>query len=383
MSAVKSKSTNKPQDIPQPVSISTSTSLAVINSKSTSKLDTLPSVSTPLLVETPKQIFPQPVSHSLSLNKQLPNQIMSMLTPCKQSPLMFPMSLEPCSYNITLQQKLQATKQKLKRSNNKQKIETKRSTTNKDNKYKTDANQLSNGRSKKYSSKINELKLVRNQKSPNISKLVKPSKSASLEFNKTVNILLDKSKPYQYLDSVVEINNVHHNTGNTFCEATSSSLKPNKTSFDKLKTSVVKQTATSGTAMSNVKSSILNKVAATPHNPKSVYIDLDSAAEQARLKSTLLHNKNPDKKNTAPVSLNPAMLLSSCPGLSITPVVNTNDNMSRKATNEQSTSRLVQNTPTSKNFNFEHLQQLGNSLTITKSEKNGNKNQTPELIIID
>lgn len=345
--------------------------------------------STPPLIETPKQIFPQPLSHSLS-NKQLPNQIMSLLAPCTQSPLMFPMSLEPCNYNITLQQKLLATKQKLKRSNSKQKIETKRSTTNKD-KDRTDSGQLLNGKPKKTNNKSNELKTMRNQKPSNIVKILKQMKSGGIvESDKPVKILTDKSKLHHNLDSIVDFSKViHHSIGFKPNEAAPSlSLKSNKTSSDKPKTSAVRPLATStGVAVNNAKLTASISTA-SPRNSKSVFIDLDSAAEQARLKSTILQNKNPEKKNTAPVSLSPAILLSSCPGLSITPVVNTtNDNTGRKTTmiNEPSTSRQVPNVPASKNFNFEQLQQLGNSLTITKSEKNGNskKQIAPELILID
>lgn len=314
---------------------------------------------------------------------------MSLLAPCTQSPLMFPMSLEPCNYNITLQQKLLATKQKLKRSNSKQKIETKRSTSSKD-KDRTDSGQLSNGKPKKSSSnKSNELKIVRNQKPSNIVKLLKQMKSGRIaELDKPANILTNKSKSHHNLDSVVDFSKViHHSIGFKRSEAAPSPpLKPNKTPSDKPKTTAVRPSATlTGVTVNNAKPSVLISTT-SPRNSKSVYIDLDSAAEQARLKSTILQNKNPEKKNTAPVALSPAILLS-CPGLSITPVVNTtNDNTGRKTAmiNEPSTSRQVSNVPTSKNFNFEQLQQLGNSLTITKSEKNGSKKQTaPELILID
>lgn len=303
---------------------------------------------------------------------------MSLLAPCKQSPLMFPMSLEPCNYNITLQQKLLATKQKLKRSNSKQKIETKRTSSIKD---RIEHGQLSNGRPKKNSTnKSSELKIVKNQKSSNIIKAVKQMKSGG-------TAELDKSKSHHNFDSIVDFSKViHHSIGFKFGEATPPpSLKSNKTSSDKLKSSTVKQTATAtSVAVSNVKPTVSTKTASS-RNSKSVYIDLDSAAEQARLKSTILQNKNPEKKNSAPVSLSPAILLSSCPGLSITPVVNTmNDNSGRKnaTINDQSTSRQIPNVSTSKNFNFEQLQQLGNSLTITKSEKS-KKQTAPELILID
>lgn len=360
----------------------------VTNAKSTSKTDTPQSTSTPSLIETPKKIFPQSVSHSLS-NKQLPNQIMSLLAPCTQSPLMFPMSLEPCNYNITLQQKLLATKQKLKRSNSKLKIESKRSMSNKD-KDRTDHRLLSNGRSKKNSSnRNNELKIVRNHKPSNMAKLLKHMKSAGLaELDKSA----DKIKSHHNLDLIVDFSKVIHNSIKFNLPKpsetdTSPHLKPNKTSSDKPNTSAFRQTTTSTSVTECNAKPTMSINTASSRNSKSVYIDLDSAAEQARLKSTILQNKNPEKKNTTTVPLNSAILLSSCPGLSITPVVNTTDDYTgRKTTmiNEPSTSRQI-SVPTSKNFNFEQLQQLGNSLTITKSEKNSNskKQTTPELILID
>jgi len=86
-----------------------------------------------------------------------------------------------------------------------------------------------------------------------------------------------------------------------------------------------------------------------------VCVNLGSGTEQAGLKSSTLQNKDQDKKVPVPVMLNPGVILSPCPGLSITPVVNcqTND--------------LSRNIPMkSKNYNFE---QLGNCITITKTDK--------------
>lgn len=309
------------------------------------------------------------------MNTELSNQIMSMLAPYSQSPLMFPMPMETCSYNYTLQQKLQATKQKLKRNNNKEKLELKRSTSNKAD--KSDANRLTNGRSKKNPGKKSgsELKIVKNSKSS--VKTTKLLKSDRLVIDKLPN----ENKPNEISvshcsDSIVEINKLPsaNNVRNSLSEASTATagLSHNsisiQTSYDKPKETAAAQQAmplTGGITVSKVKLPVTTKTAAPR---KSVYIDLDSAAEQARLKSTIIQNKSPETKSTGPVSLNPAMLLSSCPGLSITPIVS-----------EMSVLRQTQNTSTTmpppppKNFHFKELQHLGNSLTITKTEKNENK----------
>lgn len=327
-------------------------------------------------LENQKQLYSPQVSHPLPMNTQLSNQIMSMFAPYTQSPL-FPMTQET-SYNYTLQQKLQATKQKLKKnSNNKPKAESKRSTISKTD--KSDAHRLPNGKQKKSSSvKISiESKIVRNSKLFN-NKSTKKPKSNRLEPCKSLNIshnTHNELKPSHNLDSIVEINKLPYNI------VQPQKQKPNNLSLVKQK--AVKQTmASTLLTMDKSKPTIMMKPT-NSHNPKSVYIDLDCAAEQARLKSTILQNKSPEIKKTATVSLSPAMLLSSCPGLSITPVVNANDN--RKATETSLASRHVQNIPTiTQNFNFEQFQHLSNSsLTITKSEKNFNKKSKPELILID
>jgi len=324
-----------------------------------------------MTLENQKRLYSPQVSHPLPMNTQLSNQIMSMFAPYTQSPL-FPMS-QQTSYNYTLQQKLQATKQKLKKNSNKPKAESKRSKTE-----KLDVHRLPNGKQKKSSSiKVSiDSKIVRNSKLSN-NKPTKKTKTNHLELCKTLNIshnAQNELKPSHNLDSIVEINKLPNDIGQ------SQKQKPNNLSSIKQK--AVKQ-AMSSTLLTVEKSKPTVMMKPTnSRNPKSVYIDLDSVAEQARLKSTILQNKSPEIKKTATVSLSPAMLLSSCPGLSITPVVNANDN--RKANETSLASRHVQNIPTiTQNFNFEKFQHLNNSLTITKSEKNVNKKSKPELILLD
>jgi len=308
------------------------------------------------------------------MNTQLSNQIMSMFAPYTQSPL-FPMTQET-SYNYTLQQKLQATKQKLKRNSIKPKTESKRSIISKID--KSDIHRLPIGKQKKsYSLKTTiESKIMRNSKLPN-NKPTKRPKTNHLELGKSLNNsqnILDKIKSSHDLDSNVEINKLPNSI--------EQSQKQKSNNLSSIKQKAVKHSmATTLLAIDKSKLTIMTKTTSS-RNPKSVYIDLDSAAEQARLKSTILHNKSPEIKKTTSVSLNPAMLLSSCPGLSITPVVNANDN--RKANEISSASNHVQNIPTiTKNFNLEQFKHLGHSLTITKSEKNVNKKTKPELILID
>lgn len=323
-------------------------------------------------LENQKRLYSPQVSHPLPMNTQLSNQIMSMFAPYTQSPL-FPMTQET-SYNYTLQQKLQATKQKLKKNSNKPKTESKRSKTD-----KLDSHRLPNGKQKKSSSvKISiDSKIVRNSKLSN-NKSTKKPKTNRLEPCKSLNIshnTQNELKPSHNLNSIAEINKLPYNI------VQPQKQKPNNLSLVKQK--AVKQTmASTFLTMDKSKPTIMMKPT-NSRNPKSVYIDLDCAAEQARLKSTIFQNKSPEIKKTATVSLSPAMLLSSCPGLSITPVVNTNDN--RKTTETSLASRHVQNIPTiTQNFNFEQFQHLSNSsLTITKSEKNFNKKSKPELILID
>jgi hypothetical protein len=307
-----------------------------------------------------------------------------MLAPYSQSPLLFPMPMETCSYSYTLQQKLQATKQKLKRNNSKEKSESKRLTNNKAD--KSEANRLINGRSKKNTGNKSggELKIAKNLKSVHGVKTKKISKSDRLELEKTSNENRpNELKSFPLPDSVVEINKLPSakNAYNSFSEDFAAVAGPSQNSksiqmhYDKPNETVAAHQAISSTGSVTVSKVKLPAAAKIAGSRKSVYIDLDCAAEQARLKSTILQ-KIPEKKNTVPVSLNPAMLLSSCPGLSITPIVNEVSVM------------LSQNTPTtipppSKNFHFKQLEHLGNSLTITKTEKNGSKKSSPELIILD
>uniref|UniRef100_A0A2H8TCI2 Calcineurin-binding protein cabin-1 n=2 Tax=Melanaphis sacchari TaxID=742174 RepID=A0A2H8TCI2_9HEMI len=344
------------------------------NSKSTSTLNSSQALSTQMSLENQKRLYSPQVSHALPLNTQLSNQIMSRFAPYTQSPLMFPMTQET-SYNYTLQQKLQATKQILKRNNSKPKAE-KRSASSKTDKL--DTNRLSSGKQKKnINLKINiDSKIIRNSKL-SINKPTKRSKTNRLELSKPLNIshnTPNELKSSHNLDSISEINTPPNSMGQ------SQKQKPNISSSDILK-NVKHPMISTLLAMDKSKPTLKTKTTSS-RNPKSVYIDLDSATEQARLKSTIFQNKSPEVKKTAIVPLSPAMLLSSCPGLSITPVVNTNDN--RKANETSLASCHVQNiTKTTKNFNFEQLQHLSNSLTITKSEKNVNKKSKPELILID
>lgn len=257
--------------------------------------------------------------------------------PYIQSPLMFQQPQEKCSHAYTLQQKLQATKLKLK---------SKRPTTNKSD-----------------SSKIYESKIVRNQKLTNIIKLTKQHKNNRLNitFNK-----LNEFKSTKNLDSSVEtINKLPNNS----CNITQK-IKSNKTPNNKLKLFSKQTKVPTGKLPSPI------SITTNLHNPKSMYIDLDSVAEQSRLKSTILQDKSSEKKNTTPVTLNPSMLLSSCPGLSITPVINSNT-INHKSI-ECLTLQQVQNTSTaSKSINIEQLQHLSNGLTITKSEKTAMQIQRP------
>lgn len=344
------------------------------NSKSTCMLNSSQASSTHLSLDNQKRLYSPQVSHPLPMNTQLSNQIMSMFAPYTQSPL-FPMTQET-SYNYTLQQKLQATKQKLKQNSIKPKAEPKRSILSKID--KSDIHRLQNGIQKKSSilKTSIESKIVRNSKLTNNNPTINP-KTNCLELCKSLNIsqnMLNEIKSSHNLDSNVEINKLPNSIDQ------SQKQKPNNSSLIKQKT-VKHSIAAKLLAMDKSKLTITPKTTSS-RNPKSVYIDLDSAAEQARLKSTILHNKSPEIKKTTTVSLSPAMLLSSCPGLSITPVVNPNDN--RKANETSLASNHVQNLPTiSTNFNLEQFRHLGNSLTITKSEKNGNTKTKPELILID
>lgn len=296
---------------------------------------------------------------------------MSMLVPYSQSPLMYPLPLETCSYAYTLQQKLQATKQKLKRSNSKQKIESKRSTYSKVD--KVDTNRSMTFKPKKHSSsnKFSSLGIGKESKIKNQKSTVNTTKQPKRDHLENSSTSLHISS--NNLNSPLQNNKLPKHLSNKFNETVSPPLqntKPLKTYSDKLKTSGIKILG-NGNA-NNVKPIVMTKVNMA-RNTKSVFIDLDSAAEQARLKSTIFQNKSPEKKKTIPLSLNPAILLSSCPGLSITPVMNANDNIMHRKGLEPSTSRQIQNSSTSNNFNFEQqFQHLSNSLTITKTEKNAN-----------
>lgn len=350
--------------------------------KSVYELGTTKSMSNSLSLDTQNQLY----SHQLPMNTELSNQIMSMLAPYSQSPLLFPMPMETCNYNYTLQQKLQATKQKLKRNNSKEKLESKRSTSNKAD--KSDTNRLTNGRSKKNTGNKSggEIKNAKNFKSVHGVKTTKIPKSDRLELGKSSNEKKPKElKLFPCPDPVVEINKLPsaNNACNSFSEeftpiaGPSQNSKSIEMSYEKPNEILTAQQAIASTGSVSVSKVKLPVAAKMAGSRKSVYIDLDCAAEQARLKSSILQNKSPEKKNTAPVSLNPAMLLSSCPGLSITPIVN-----------EMSVLHPTQNTsttmpPPSNNFNFKQLQHLGNSLTITKTEKNGSKKSSPELILLD
>lgn len=356
-------------------------SLPVSNSTSTNKLDSPLSVSTPIPFKTPKR----PVLHTnlLPLSTQdISNQI--MLAPYSQSPLRFPMTLETCSYAYTLQQKLIATKQKLKRNNYKKKMESKQSVSS-----KIDKADASKTKKNNFNNKNNELNVIQNQKSPNIKQTKQP-KNNCLELDDSLNCSPNKLNDYKSLkklDSAIEISKLPNNLSIKFKETSPSvqNTKSNKLPSNKPKTSTVKQVlAAAGVTMRKTKPAMTLKTS-SPHSSKSVYIDLDSAAEQARLKSTIFQNKDLGEKNASPLPLSPAMFLSSCPGLSITPIVGmNNDNSNRKPNNQPSKSHQIQNpTTTPKNFHFEQLQHLGNNLIITKAEKNGCKKSTPELIIID
>lgn len=312
--------------------------------------------------------------------QDMSNQLLSFLAPYTQSPLMFALPSGMCSsYAYTLQQKLQATKQKLKRNNNKQKSDSKRSLSNKTDKSET--NRLSNDRPKKNASKKNSgSKSMSSSKSSFVkSEVIGPQLTSKL--TNVPSSKFNEPKLTHTLEPLVNINRLSSNfASNKFGDGAITAIAPqkpkhNKTNIEKSKTSTIKHKT--AVAMSKTKPATV-----TSRNSKSVYIDLDSAAEQARLKSSIIHTKVPEKKKASSVPLNPAMLLSSCPGLSITPVVNANDK-SQKTIDMPSSSMIRNNQTKSKNFNFEHLQQLGNSITITKADKSGNKTSKPEVILID
>ncbi|VVC42534.1 Hypothetical protein CINCED_3A009963 [Cinara cedri] len=348
--------------------------------QNTNKSDT-PNISTPISFETPKKCSSQ-VPHALPTNKQeISNQIMSMLAPYSQSPLIYPLPLETCSYAYTLQQKLQATKQKLKGSNNKQKTELKRPTSNKIDKvdpirsvtFKTKKSISNNKFTNLGNNK--ELKIKSQKSAVSTINATKQVKNNQLEHNTFLqNSLnnLNELKLNNNLNSAVENKKLPKNLSNKFNEifSTVQNSKPLKKYSDKSKTSAIKVL---GNGNTNSTKPIMMKKMNMAHNTKSVYIDLDSAAEQARLKSKVFQNKSPENKVTIPVSLNPAMLLSTCPGLSITPILSSNDHNMQHKTIEPSLSHQIQNTSTSNNFSFEQqFQHLSNSLTITKAEKNTN-----------
>lgn len=285
-------------------------------------------------------------------------EIMSILTPSNNSSSsIFPLSLETCSYSNTLQQKLLATKQKLKRIGTKQKTELKRSTFNK---LAKSTNNLPNIKLVKNSiNKNNESIMLGPEKLP---KSMKELKSNNLELNNFLNPAhVNFNQSVQNSNSPIEIKMLPDKLTNAMSSASKSK------SSDNFKFKTIKQgMMTSGVTISKVESSSLSKSKNFPQIPKSVYINLDSAVEQARLKSTILQNNGFENKKTKPVSLTPAMLLSSCPGLSITPIVNTN-HKTNYGPNKLSTSCQIQNTTTkTKKCNFEHF---GNSVTITKAEK--------------
>lgn len=285
-------------------------------------------------------------------------EIMSILTPCNNSSSsIFPLSLETCSYSNTLQQKLLATKQKLKRISVKQKTELKRSTINK---LVKGTNNSPNSKPVKNSiNKSNESIILRPEKFP---KPMKELKSNNLELKNFLNPAhINFNQSVQNLNSPIEIKMLPDKLTNVMSSTSKSKIS------DNLKLKSIKQgMMTSGVTISKVESSSTSKSKHFPQNPKSVYINLDSAIEQARLKSTILQNNSFKNKKTKPVPLTPAMLVSSCPGLSITPIVNT-INKTSYGPNNLSTSCQIQNTTTkTKKCNFEHL---GNSVTITKAEK--------------
>lgn len=317
-----------------------------------------------------KQLYSNKTSYSSPL--QNTQEIMSMLAPLKHSPPVFPLSLEPSSYTNTLQQKLQATKQKLKRNNTKQKVELKRLT---NNKLVKSIHSLPSSKPIKTSTNKNtNSKTLLNNKSLNV-KPTKQYKNNNLELNAFLNTSHKEfEEPTYNLDSAVEIKMLP----DKFIKAPL--LTQKSKIINKPKSTTFKQgMIAAGVSISKVEPSTMIKTKMIPQKSKSVYINLDSAAEQARLKSTILI-KGVEKKKTASLPLDPAILLSSCPGLSITPIVSSNDNISYQL-KEQKVSHQIQ-TPTakSKNCNFEHL---SNSVTITKTEKNSNKKSSTEVILID
>lgn len=341
--------------------------MLLANSKHTNKTDHSQTTSTQCASESQKctkQLHSNRTSYSSPL--QNTQEIMSMLTPLKHSSPMFPLALEPSSYTNTLQQKLQATKQKLKRNNTKQKGEIKRLT---NNKLVKSINNLPTSKPIKTSNKNTNSKTVSFKKSLNV-KPTKQCKNNNLELNAFLNTSHNEFEgPTYNLDSAVEIKMLP----DKFIKTPLLTQKSKTTS--KPKSTTIKQgMMAAGVSISKVEPSTVIKTKMIPQKSKSVYINLDSAAEQARLKSTIL-NKNVEKKKTASLPLDPALLLSSCPGLSITPIVNSNDNISY-----QMKERIQTPITKSKNGNFEHL---SNSVTITKTEKNSNKKSLTEVILID
>lgn len=195
--------------------------------------------------------------------------------------------------------------------------------------------------------KNNGNKMVRPE---NFLKSMKELKINSLEINNFLNpALVNFNHSLQNLNSPVEIKLLPDKKSTNVMSL--STAKPKIS--DKLKPTTIKPSMiTSGVTISKIESSSTTKSNIYSQSPKSVCINLDSAVKQSHLKSTLLKKNSFENKKTTSVFPTPAMLLSSCPGLSITPILNTN------------------NTNTGTKMKSCNVEQLGNSVTITTIDKN-------------
>jgi len=281
-------------------------------------------LSTPLPIETKAQ--DPNMMYALPLNKLIASQSISSAldTAYIQSQAICPISLETTNYARSVQKKWKKMKLAFKDCdiiNNKQKTEKIREASDRtDNQY---------------------------------CQTVKQHKKLRLKIDKTSIIPSNKiNESVHNSDSAIEIiklpssNNISYNKYNKIY----SSSKHNEILSSHSKASAIKQ---------NPDCAIIANKTICSRNLKTVCINLDSGAEKARSKPSVLQNNDRDRKMTAPVILNSGIIL---PGLSITPIVHPNHQA-----NEPSTSHQVhRNVPTkSKSFNFERL---ANILNITNTD---------------
>jgi len=302
-----------------------------------------------------KQVNPQQTTYSPPF--QSTQEIMSVLASCsKNSSSVFPLSLEKCSYSNTSPKKLAAKEQKLKEINNKQKTKLKRLTNNKLVKIN---NNLPNSKPVKNSiNKSNESKIVLPEKLPDPTKELRHN---NLNPNNFLNSTHNNFDHFvQNLDSPVEIIRLPNKMSNVMSLALKSKIS------DKLKPATIKpDMVTSEITISKVEPSSTTKSKILSQKSESITFNLDSAVKLTRPKSTILQNYGLKNEKTTPVPITPAMLLSSCPGITIVPVVSTNNKINF-GPNEFSMSSQIQDTSKIKNCDLEHFV---NSVTINKVER--------------